>query len=637
VICDRVIIGVEKIEQITKQRLIDNQHRFSVEAFESFFDIELNPILKEQYQLDDNDLHGMLLSPRAYRLSNGKYEFCEACYRSLKPSQSKKLGSGFKPPKHAIANGFAIGYIPSELWICGKENPREFGISDELISDMMHAAVAIQRPYSYVFAFVGGAHKSVVGQYSFFETNQEHLSNVMHMYQLTGANDHILVVLAGKFTPQQKEIARREATLDTRMYLNLIEWLAKTAKHKGFKDMVLPTECDMPQVVEDFGSNSTDEPCEPATENVFQGGTFNFASTQDPSENTGVFKDPTAFKIAMLNQQSPLALVSGGRYISSGRELLLELIFPLVFPFGLGGLKTKRPTQISELEILKHYTRLSLKQFMRGHVILVINHMYNRIKSYKSGILTCRSTKIYGRPFGEVISTIDEDDIKKASENLSNGKEDNSTAAQFLKRVEASCSAIGYTDAAAKLNRRYMYAICDYIGIPGVFFSLTPCDECAFRVRLWANAGKQLTMPTLHCSDSELIADFQIRKKTRLMYPGACSLEYQSIVQIALKILFGWDSVNQKGLDGIIGQLLAYAIAHEEQGVNTIYKLTCHFRIHNICLLLTVDYHDIQGVKHYTDIGFVGFGFYKNYVITFVLFRHHNIKPDLRVVETPEF
>jgi hypothetical protein len=133
VICDRVIIGVEKIEQITKQRLIDNQHRLSVEAFESFFDIELNPILKEQYQLDDNDLHGMLLSPRAYRLSNGKYECCEACYRSLRPN---RVCSGFKPPKHAIANGFAIGYIPSELWICGEENPREFGISDELISDM---------------------------------------------------------------------------------------------------------------------------------------------------------------------------------------------------------------------------------------------------------------------------------------------------------------------------------------------------------------------------------------------------------------------------------------------------------------------------------------------------------------------
>jgi 3-hydroxy-3-methylglutaryl CoA synthase len=83
VICDRVIIGVEKIEQIAKQRLIDNQHRLSVEAFESFFDIELNPILKEQYQLDDNDLHGMLLSPRAYCSSNGKYECCEACYKSL--------------------------------------------------------------------------------------------------------------------------------------------------------------------------------------------------------------------------------------------------------------------------------------------------------------------------------------------------------------------------------------------------------------------------------------------------------------------------------------------------------------------------------------------------------------------------
>jgi hypothetical protein len=100
---------------------------------------------------------------------------------------------------------------------------------------------------------------------------------------------------------------------------------------------------------------------------------------------------------------------------------------------------------------------------------------------------------------------------------------------------------------------------------------------------LWANAGKQLTMPSIDCAESELIGDFQIRKKTRLMYPGACSLEYQSIVQITLKILFGWDSMNQEGLDGIIGQLLAYAIAHEEQGENTIYLVTFEFTTFIYC------------------------------------------------------
>ena len=86
-----------------------------------------------------------------------------------------------------------------------------------------------------------------------------------------------------------------------------------------------------------------------------------------------------------------------------------------------------------------------------------------------------------------------------------------------------------------------MYALCDRYGIPSIFFSLTPDDECSFRVQLWANARERVKMTSLHCSDGDLLADFNIRKNTRIKYPGACAIEYQSIVQVALKVLFGWD------------------------------------------------------------------------------------------------
>lgn len=73
-------------------------------------------------------------------------------------------------------------------------------------------------------------------------------------------------------------------------------------------------------------------------------------------------------------------------------------------------------------------------------------------------------------------------------------------------------------------------------------------------------------MPSIDCEENECIADFQIRKRTRLNYPGACAIEYESIVQIVINILFGWDSVKQQGNQGIFGELLAWCIAHEEQG-----------------------------------------------------------------------
>ena len=523
----------------------------------------LSPILVSQYEIDDTDLKGILLSPRAYFDENG-FECCVSCRDALRPSKQENAGS--HPPKHAIANGFVIGHIPSTLHIEGEDSPRQIDLTDESFNDVLRAAVALQRPYGFIFALNGGAQRSIMGQYSFFETNQELLGNTINRYRGSGANDHILIVLAGRFTPEQKQIARNQVTLDTKLYIDILTWLIETAKHEGFKHVRPPEECVELRILEDTNAANVDEPQNPDTENIFQGGTFTFTSSQDPSENAGVFKDNTAFTVAMLNQATPLALVSGGKFISSGKALKLENIFPLAFPFGIGGLGMNRPTSISDTECLKHYLRLSLSSFMRGDIILVISHMFNRIQSFTSGLVKCRSKKRHGKPFGEVISTITTEDIKTAAENITNKIEDNSIAAQFLKDSESSCKAVGYSTAAAKANRRIMFAFCDLWGIPGVFFSLSPCDECAFRVRIWAYAGSKLTMPSIDCEENECIADFQIRKRTRLNYPGACAIEYESIVQIVINILFGWDSVKQQGNRGIFGELLAWCIAHEEQG-----------------------------------------------------------------------
>ena len=62
--------------------------------------------------------------------------------------------------------------------------------------------------------------------------------------------------------------------------------------------------------------------------------------------------------------------------------------------------------------------------------------------------------------------------------------------------------------------------------------------------------------------------DFRISRDTRINYTGACAIEYQSIVQIVLTVLFGWDSEKQQGSKGVFGKLIAFVVAHEEQGMS---------------------------------------------------------------------
>ena len=58
--------------------------------------------------------------------------------------------------------------------------------------------------------------------------------------------------------------------------------------------------------------------------------------------------------------------------------------------------------------------RLSLPQFREDPTILVMNHIHNRLMSYKTGVMLCRST-INGVSLGEKLSTLSMSDLEKST------------------------------------------------------------------------------------------------------------------------------------------------------------------------------------------------------------------------------
>ena len=169
--------------------------------------------------------------------------------------------------------------------------------------------------------------------------------------------------------------------------------------------------------MEDEENNSnTDTSQNKRVENEFGGGTFTFTSSQDPTENTGVYRDNTEFTLAVLNRTTPMMLAYGEKYVNSGKELCLESVFPIQFPFGLGGPKMERRTKVSEMACLQHYLRLSLPQFMRGNFILVVCDLYNRMMCYRSCLVTCKSSTENGLSFSDHVSTLIEEDIQNAAQ-----------------------------------------------------------------------------------------------------------------------------------------------------------------------------------------------------------------------------
>ncbi len=71
----------------------------------------------------------------------------------------------------------------------------------------------------------------------------------------------------------------------------------------------------------------------------------------------------------------------------------------------------KRRVKVSLELCIQIYMQLSLQQFMEGPTILVMNHIYNRQMSYKSGVMTCRSS-VDGVPLGEKLSSLSMENLE---------------------------------------------------------------------------------------------------------------------------------------------------------------------------------------------------------------------------------
>ena len=157
---------------LNKKWLRHHNKRLGVKIYMDFYKLKDFPKeLRSDYTLKGYPY--MLFLPRAI-MNEHRCLCCAACDNSMHKTDSRK-----KPPKLSITNGFVIGKFPKLSYTDDNGKVCEFNIESNL-TDVMHAMLAPTRTHSYVMAFVGGKHNSIMGHYQFFEMDQTRVGGVIN-------------------------------------------------------------------------------------------------------------------------------------------------------------------------------------------------------------------------------------------------------------------------------------------------------------------------------------------------------------------------------------------------------------------------------------------------------------------------
>ncbi len=106
----------------------------------------------------------------------------------------------------------------------------------------------------------------------------------------------------------------------------------------------------------------------------------------DPDNIAGIYQNQSDFAKALFVGETPTLIYHPSNLVSHAK---LSQLLPIAFPFGTGDVDCRRSPAVNEIECMQHYLRLSLPQFQEGQTILVIHHVYQRRKSFLTGIAKC--------------------------------------------------------------------------------------------------------------------------------------------------------------------------------------------------------------------------------------------------------
>jgi hypothetical protein len=353
--------------------------------------------------------------------------------------------------------------------------------------------VSRNRNTSHMFAFYAGQHQSIKGFHTLFQSNTPHTAATIRRMTELGLPNTMSCVLTGPFTSAQKAQVLKRTTVSRSRMMAAFTFLKEnnvrySDLHINQVDYEFPEPLVMDESEEEEGS---DDP----REHIFETTVF-FPDGSEVRRSTGGHSSGTRFTMEYfqrnLQGSSSSALMTSRPTTEYASDLTKEFLvdsFPLQFPYGIGGPKDKRETKVEYLDMLQYYLRVADCNFMRHDFVLLVHSLWEKEKAMTTAMIRCQVKLSNGESVAQNVGNLSVEALEAEMQIRVNGarreSHANSSAKMLLDGIDTSCKAMAHTNQASKSARRRMFSMWYSICSPGIFFTVSPCDETNFRLRLY--------------------------------------------------------------------------------------------------------------------------------------------------------
>jgi len=520
-------------------------------------------------ETDVDWVQDLLLSPRGCFIrandarKNDGFAVCSNCKSCL----SRKKLSLF-----AIANNCCVGSPPA----CLVE-----------LTEIELACITPVKSHGHCFSHTGGAHKKLKGSLSCCKVDTGGTVRSALQLDVLGLRQNIVVILHGKMTPRQREMAKKKNKLRVDKVLRALEWLL--VHNEEWKQV----EMDLNEV-----RNSLKNPV------VVD------ASTADNGQESDNNVETTESFRVFFPDGTMSSLNGGQEKIEEFRELLkaatesgcnLEFQCDLAresvrdfadnnlvnacllqFPHGRGGMHERREladgtlsTSVDVESCVEHLSKLSQPHLHRELFSLILCNLTMKQAMLRTACWRVRS-KNNAKDFAQELTA---DDVSNAiNQRESGGLSTNSTGGRFLSAIDAVTGSVAHTNEAAKRARRDGEALQHHFGMASVFLTVSPDDNNSWVVQLLAGVKTDDGEDVSQMTDEELEQRAKARTDLRIGFPGLCAFCCELVLEIVIEEVIGWDLENHcpREEGGLLGIPEAFSGAGEEQGRGSLHT---HFQI----------------------------------------------------------